>query len=191
MISKTILLLVLFTITTSSDTIDQQILLKIKEIFSKNISPYPSDYDKYIKNINIDLDLIYTKDEQVIKRKCDEDIKCIQKLEEGEILEKVEWSKIVPSNNYLLNSIYYSLVSIRIDKKVMYLFVKAKHNGSEITKNETYRTKKCERRLFFTKCYFINKERPRPLNAKEKQIVNKALELTRILKIIEELNKYK
>ena len=40
MISKTILLLVLFTITTSSDTINEQIILTIKEIFTKNISQY-------------------------------------------------------------------------------------------------------------------------------------------------------
>ena len=43
----------------------------IKDNLSKGIKPYNSDYSKYIKDIKVDIDLIYTKDYNLIKRKCD------------------------------------------------------------------------------------------------------------------------
>ena len=191
MFLKSILLIVLLIIITSSESIDEQFLSKIKEIFKNKISKYPPDYNKYIKDIKIDLDLIYTKDENLIKSKCDGDKICIKQVDDAKIFDKGEWNKTLPSNDYLLNSVYYSLFTIRIEKKVMFLFITAKHKGNVIVQKGTYRYKKCERILFIKKCYFINKVRPRAFNIKEKQIINKALELTRTLEIIDKLNKLK
>ena len=44
MFLKSILLIVLLIIITSSESIDEQFLSKIKEIFKNKISKYPPDY---------------------------------------------------------------------------------------------------------------------------------------------------
>ena len=112
MLSKTILLLLLFTIISSNETPYQKALDKMKLIFGGKISNLPN-YTKYVKDLKVNLDLLFTEDKNKVMQKCLGDSSCVEYLNNGNFsrvynLYGTSFSGTLIGFNYtfIYNSIY-------------------------------------------------------------------------------------
>ena len=193
MSSKIFILITLFSIILCERDSYQEGLITIKDKLSKGIKPYNSDYSKYIKDIKVDIDLIYTKDYNLIKRKCDNNEKCL-KLLNGAALSSysaIIWRAEGEMSKIYIGSTYKSIHIVNVNNETMFLYYSVKYNGNLIYQNEKVIKKECRWVLITTRCKNVETLRKRAFNQKEIDIINETLEITHIIKVIAELNKYK
>jgi hypothetical protein len=192
MSSKIFILITLFSFILCERDSYQEGLMIIKDNLSKGIKPYNSDYSKYIKDIKVDIDLIYTKDYNLIKRKCDKNEKCMKLLNASNFssYSTIIWRVEGKNSKILVGNTYNSIHIVSVNNERMFLYYTVKYNGNLIYQKEKVIKRVCKTVLITTSCKNVETLRQRAFNQKEIDIINETLEITHIIKVIAELNKY-
>jgi hypothetical protein len=189
MLSKTILLLLLFTIISSNETPYQKALDKMKLIFGGKISNLPN-YTKYVKDLKVNLDLLFTEDKNKVMQKCLGDSSCVEYLNNG------NFSRVY---NLYGTSFYRTLIGFNytfiythnIDNKIFFLYTKGKIKENLIPQKKKVIMNKCKRVLLWTKCTKVPVEITSNLTTKELEVIAKAAYIKFHIEVLSQLNKLK
>ena len=146
-----------------------------------------------MKNLKVDVEVLVTSNKNLIIPKCNGKKECINIIEQAQFSDKSHFSSLNKEKNAntLIGAIEYSFKTERVDNVLYYFFYKAKFNGNIVEQIDKFIAKKCKRVIFWTKCENVEIKRPRKLNAKEVEIVDKAARTALNIEILEKLNKLK